>query len=312
MINTKVVIDLGEIPREWVFEYYLNLPDKLIGQDVRIKSPFNSADTNPSAFVYYKSGMYLFKDFSSGFGGDGIELVCKLFGLSRGDSFYKIREDYEKWLNGNNKETRIIIPADKYKVTEHEVRKFTTTDEWFWKRYGIGSELLNKYKVSALESITLDNTKNSFKVSNRLLYGYFNCSGLYKVYQPYCEPKFLKIQDYIQGTEQLENHKLLIITSSLKDIMSIRAIYSNIDVIAPDAEKTILSENIISVLKAKYGRIVVMMDNDSTGIQSMNIYNEKYNLPFLVFHLAKDFSDAIKLYGTNRTKEMFEQLFKNI
>ena len=39
MISTKAIIyDLNQVPTEWPFEFYLNLPEKLIGQDVKIKS----------------------------------------------------------------------------------------------------------------------------------------------------------------------------------------------------------------------------------------------------------------------------------
>ena len=43
MISTKHIIsDLSDVPREWVFENYLNLKEKLTGQDVKILSAFNS------------------------------------------------------------------------------------------------------------------------------------------------------------------------------------------------------------------------------------------------------------------------------
>jgi len=54
MIRTKSLIsDLQEIPKTWVFEYYLNLDDKLCGQDVKIKSVFNPNEKNPSMYIYY-------------------------------------------------------------------------------------------------------------------------------------------------------------------------------------------------------------------------------------------------------------------
>jgi hypothetical protein len=43
MISTRNLIsDLRDVPREWVFENYLNLKEKLTGQDVKILSAFNS------------------------------------------------------------------------------------------------------------------------------------------------------------------------------------------------------------------------------------------------------------------------------
>ena len=80
MISTKNIIsDLEEVPREWVFEYYLNLKEKLIGQDIKMLSAFNVKDKVPSMFIYRNGDYYKFKDFSSGFQGDQIELVKCLF-----------------------------------------------------------------------------------------------------------------------------------------------------------------------------------------------------------------------------------------
>ncbi len=44
---------------------------------------------------------------------------------------------------------------------------------------------------------------------------------LYKIYQPKVQKKkFIKVTDYIQGSDQLAGHNHLVITSSLKDILS--------------------------------------------------------------------------------------------
>ena len=38
MISTKnLIYDLADVPREWIFEHYLNLTEKLTGQDLKIK-----------------------------------------------------------------------------------------------------------------------------------------------------------------------------------------------------------------------------------------------------------------------------------
>ena len=85
MISTKnLITDLQQVPREWVFEHYLNLKEKLTGQDVKMLSAFNAKDKVPSMFVYFDvaSNFYKFKDFSSGYQGDSIELVKYLFNMS--------------------------------------------------------------------------------------------------------------------------------------------------------------------------------------------------------------------------------------
>ena len=102
MLNTKnIIVDISQVPREWVFEYYLKLNEKLMGQSVMILSPFNPNDKRPSFGLYTdKNNIYKFKDFSTGKQGDNITLVQSLFNLStRGETAHKIMEDYAKWLN---------------------------------------------------------------------------------------------------------------------------------------------------------------------------------------------------------------------
>ena len=68
MLSTNIITSINEVPREWVFEYYLNLKEKLTGQDVKILSVFNAKDKVPSMFIYFdvSTDKYKFKDFSTG------------------------------------------------------------------------------------------------------------------------------------------------------------------------------------------------------------------------------------------------------
>ena len=45
-------MDINKIPSYWIFEYYLNLPEKLTGQDIKIKSIWNTAEKTPSMSIY--------------------------------------------------------------------------------------------------------------------------------------------------------------------------------------------------------------------------------------------------------------------
>ena len=87
MISIKNLIsDLKDIPTGWPFEHYLGLSETLDGQDVKIRSIVNTRERTPSMCIYLNAttGRYCFKDFSSGNGGDSVELVKILFGLTRG------------------------------------------------------------------------------------------------------------------------------------------------------------------------------------------------------------------------------------
>jgi hypothetical protein len=137
------------------------------------------------------------------------------------------------------------------------------------------------------------------------LYGYFKADGtLYKIYQPKTlDKKFIKVSNYIQGMHQCTGERNLVITSSLKDVMSIKSLKLNIDVIAPDSENTMLKQDIMEELQSKYKKIVVLFDNDDAGIKAMQSYKEKY--PFIeitVLPMSKDVSDSIKDHGAKEVR----------
>ena len=124
---------------------------------------------------------------------------------------------------------------------------------------------------------------------------------MYKIYQPkISSKKFIKIDKYIQGSEQLEGHNILIITSSLKDILSLKSLKLKVDFIAPDSENTMLSADEINIYKDSYKHILTLLDNDDAGIKAMKKYRELYELSPVLLKLSKDPSDSIKDYGIKK------------
>ena len=311
MISTKNLIsDLSEIPTGWPFEYYLGLSEHLDGQDVKIKSIVNTTEKTPSMCVYFdvNSERYKFKDFSSGHGGDSVELVKILFTLkSRGHAAMKLMEDYNQYLLNNNrnpiKEYKV---HSRYKVTDYEIRHWTTVDEKYWTKFNIGSKLLEKYNVAPLEYYKMakedvEGIESSITIKGISIYGYFKNDGtLYKIYQPkVSDKKFIKVKNYIQGSDQLKfDKRYLIVTSSLKDLMAFNRLkLTNTESIAPDSENTLIPESMLKNIIKKYKKIFVMFDNDEAGIRSMKMYKEKYDFDYVVLDMEKDLSDSIKKYG---------------
>ena len=252
MISTKNLIsDLEEVPREWVFEYYLNLREKLTGQNIKMLSAFNVKDKVPSMFIYQDSGKYKFKDFSSGFQGDHVELVRHLFNYDvRFKAANRIITDYQEYLKHNAPVQRGPIQFhDKFKVVDFEMRHWNTLDQKYWTQFKISSSILSQYNVVPLEFFTMSKTEidgsvTSYRFSRPYVYGYFRNDGeLYKIYMPKIpEKKFIKIQNYTQGMDQLQyDSKYLLIVSSLKDLMSFKRLgIGNIECIAPDSENTMI------------------------------------------------------------------------
>jgi hypothetical protein len=315
MIRTKnMASTISDVPMTWVFEKYLSLPEKLTGQDVKIKSVFNSKDKNPSFFVYFSktSNKYKFKDFSADKQGNGIELVKQLFNLPKtGEAILKIINDYNDFIltEGKYSISDFKIKA-KYKIKSVKLRNWSESDKKYWMAYKINSKLLEHYNVQPLNSFTLEKESKSDQLIIRgsKIYGYFKKDGtLYKIYQPLMiKTKFFKVKDYIQGIDQLTfTVPYLVICSSLKDAMGFcKMSFKNAEVIAPDSENTMIPERIIIKLKEKYKAICALFDNDEAGIRAMIKYKEKHNIPSAHLKLEKDLADCIEVHGINNTREL--------
>jgi hypothetical protein len=323
MISTKGIIsDIKDVPDEWIYEYYLNLKEKLTGQNIKMLSAFNAKDKVPSMFVYFDttSSTYKFKDFSSGNQGNCWNLVQHLYNLSFGEAAIKIMNDYQAYIKNNTvSERRELVIHDKFKVVNYEMRHWNTLDQQYWMMFKIGSKQLERYNVIPLEFFTMekeeiDGTITSFTFKRPYMYGYFRDDGsLYKIYMPKnSDKKFIKVENYIQGTEQLKyDCKYLIITSSLKDLMCFNKLgINNVEVIAPDSENTMIGEKSIGELKLKYHNIIVLFDNDEPGIKAAERYKTKYGFNYILLPMEKDLSDSVKMHGIEKVREILFSLLK--
>lgn len=322
MISTsKLITSISDVPREWVFEYYLNLKEKLTGQDVKMLSAFNSRDKVPSMFVYFdtSSGKYKFKDFSSGHQGNHVDLVMCLYSLDAPAAIGRIISDYENYIKDNGKREEVALKIqDRYKVVDYEMRHWTNLDEAYWSQYKIGSKLLEYYNVAPLEFFRMEKEDEgeiiSYTFSRKYVYGYFRKDGsLYKIYMPkITDKKFIKVQNYIQGSDQIDfKSKNLLITSSLKDLMCfVKLGYRHIQVIAPDSENSMLTEHTVNMLKSKFKKICVLFDNDAPGIASMQKYQDRFGFEPILLDMEKDLSDSVAVHGLIKVKEKLDDLIK--
>ena len=325
MISTKNLISsINDIPTGWPFQYYIGLTEQLDGQDIKIKSIVNTREKTPSMCIYFDVAVekYKFKDFSSGHQGDSIELVKILFSLTRAQAAVKIIGDYNEYvLNNNHNPIQEYKTYSRYKVTDYEIRHWTTIDQKYWTKFNIGSRLLEKYNVAPLQYYVMtkednDGKESSITIKGLSLYGYFKDDGtLYKVYQPkVSDKKFIKVKNYIQGSDQLKyDKKYLVITSSLKDLMTFERLKLNdAESIAPDSENTLIPESMLNSIIPKYKKIVVLFDNDEAGIRSMKRYKEKYDFDYVILDMEKDLSDSIKEHGLTKTREVLLPLLKKL
>lgn len=305
MFNTKnLVHDIKDVPIPWVFEHFCELKEKLNGQDVKVKSVFNPKEKTPSMCVYFDSTRqnYRFKDFSTGIGGDHITLIKEMTQLNYHKSCTLIVEKYNDFVLHNNGgyDLKEFKQASKYKVGQVVFRSWTSQDQYYWTQFNIGSKLLDQYQVRPLEYYKMTKDDRELYIRGNYIYGYFKKDGtLYKIYQPKTQDKkFLKIKDYIQGSEQLQSHPYLLITSSLKDIMTLKSLKLSIDIIAPDSENSIIRKETMDDYLKVYSKVIVLFDNDEPGIKAMEKYKELYpTVELLVLPMSKDPSDSVRDFG---------------
>lgn len=307
--SRKFFKSVDEIPDAWIFKYYLGLAEDFTGKSIRVRSIFNKNDKTPSMFVYLNKELnkIVYKCHSTGKAGNSITLVQELYDLPFHDACEKIIKDYYDFCKtGEYKPQVITVSNIKWTVTDYTVRSWCVHDAEFWLQFNIGSSILSTYRVFPLSYYKVAQVNCSTgeiiearEHTGRHMYGYFVGEKLYKLYNPMNKrfKFFLEDGSYTQGFEQLEGHDTLVIASSLKDVMAIKSLGLTIDCIAPNSESTKLTTAQIESYKDMYKHVIVCLDSDEAGINSMKYYKEKYNLPFIYLPREKDISDIIKHHG---------------
>src|SRR3982751_489617 len=100
MLSTNnLVKDVKVVPHTWIFEHYCKLREKLKGQDVMIRSPFNPKDNTPSFHIFWSTikGKYLYHDFSTGNKGDAIDMIKAIHGVPFHMAAQLIVDDYNQY-----------------------------------------------------------------------------------------------------------------------------------------------------------------------------------------------------------------------
>jgi hypothetical protein len=306
------------VPIAWVFEHYCRLDQKLTGQDIKIKSVFNPSERTPSMCIYFKpeKDRYQYKDFSTDNGGDCVDLVQKMLGIdTRLNTMHKIVRDYNEFVLHNNGgyDIQVFKQYNKYKIDRYELRQWNTLDKSYWSKYGIGSRLLEHYNVKPLSTYTMfkeeDGIYKVLNIEGSNIYGYFKKDGtLVKIYQPKVQKKkFLKVKDYVQGSEQLSNSSRLVIVSSLKDGMCLKKMYPEIDFLAPDSENTMIKKEYLDDVSKNYEKCYILFDNDEAGNRATLKYINQFSyLEPLYLQLSKDISDSVMDHSYPEVKSILD------
>ncbi len=290
--------------QEEIYSYYMGENISELG--VRC-SPLRE-DNIPSFNLYFHRGdrnILMFKDYATGDCGDCIILVQKLFGISYKEAIHKIA--FDLGIIHYNATTVEKKEINYSKIQRKETvnigvksRLWRLEDKIFWQQFNISKKTLIKYNVTPISHIFFN--ENGVKVST-LAYAYIEFKDgkpSYKIYKPYetKENKWLTNTDSSihQGYTQLApKGELLILTKSLKDVMSI-VDSMQINAVGLQSESVLIKDSVLNEYKQRFTHIICLFDNDEAGVKLTNKFIEKYNLPFFFIIIN---SNSINNSGDN-------------
>jgi len=306
---------LKHVSQESIFSFYME-------EDIFETGVFNSPlreDKTPSFSLYFHKHHHdtlMWCDLATGESGDFIVLVQKMFKLSYYDSLMKIAYDFglSTFDVGTVKKLQSYTKIISKKTIELGVklRKWKIKDKKYWSQFGITKETLKRFNVYPISHIFFND--NCIKAAEyAYVYVEFK-DGIksYKIYQPYeiKSKKWLNNADYSthQGYEQLpKTGDILIITKSLKDVMSIHDVL-DIPAIGLQSETVMMKMSVMEEYKSRFKRVFCLFDNDEAGQQLANKFHETFNIPHFFmpdFLGVKDFSDLVKEVGLEEAEEIF-------
>jgi hypothetical protein len=306
---------LKVLTQEEIFSFYIGEP---ITNGDKICSPLRN-DNIPSFGFYYrrdKSGILMFNDLATHDSGDFIVFVCKLFRLSYREAILKIAYDFNLSNIKVNAERQKIL--DSPKIIEKKsielgikIRNWEKHDAQFWKSFGIKKATLKKYYVYPISQVFFNG--DSSKV-DRHAYAYVEFKDgkpSYKIYQPFNKKhKWMNNANYSvhQGYMQLpKKGEVLVITKSLKDVMSIRDVIG-IPSIGLQSESVMMKDSVMDEYKSRFDKVICLFDNDKAGRKLSLEFSDRYKIPHFFmpeFEDVSDFSDLVKKLGIDMARKMF-------
>lgn len=301
----------------------LNLLNKYFGIEkvpVLINSPFRE-DRNPSFALFYDNeGKIRFKDFSTGESGNIFNLLEKAWGMSYMDVMRSlVKDDGVTAMMSQDKPTKPRKNSDT--VIEVKVRRWLKHDIEYWSSYGISINFLKFAEVYPISHIFfIKDEKTDIVNAEKYAYVYVERRDgvVYKkIYQPLCKNKRYKWFSKMNGgiislwDKIPENGNILVICSSLKDALCLWE-NTGYPCIALQGEGYSMNRDVVDTLNKRFDKIVILFDNDSSGISDGKKLSESTGFENVVlpkFDWGKDVSDYFK--GLEN-KNIFKKTMKNL
>lgn len=279
----------------------------------------------------------------------------KQYDISNREDFVKVLRHitftFKDIFYGQEKDINLIneintgIVAIKHKKPNIElvVRNWNEYDKEYWGKFGVPLQYLNINFIYPVEQYYINRKINPepkyFYNANDPCYGYClgqDRSGVYniKLYFPNRNKtvtRFITNCNHLEGIYNLDktDYDIIVITKSTKDrvslgaaILRINSLYGGVDkkvgVINIPHETYKLRQNEFDWLKGKLsdrGKIVSLMDNDSTGKHEAIWLRNNYQItPLLipVIYCAKDFAELVSKHKFDKVVNLIKQTINYI
>lgn len=312
----------SKIDQERIMEHYLGVPVK---KGLFVCPSHIRVDRKPTC-SFYKNGKgdLIFKDFA-GYSFNPITLVMHIYDCSYYKALNTIANDFgliKSKLKVNppriEYSNNILTETTPAKI-QVELKDFSSKELNWWEEFGVTLEILKRFKVYSIKSIFLNGNYFTSSTDNSPIFGYYggkdsNKDELWRLYFPK-KLKFRFLSNWtasmIQGIKQLFQSNSMIITKSLKDVMTLHGI--NIPAIAPNSENIVITRVRFEKLNKIYNNVFCFFDNDLPGVKGAQKYKKEYNVKciFIKRKYAKDISDLFKKLSYSNRLEAINEL-KNI
>lgn len=325
------------------YDIYCELTGEELSMGRPISSPIRDDDRTPSFSLYVPTRLndvrpeeIWWTDFTRG-SGNVFDFV-KLFAEYRFGEILKTRREIvefiDKQLDLGLFAGKIDTRPKRYIDYDHErksksilfkSRDFTKSDLKWWSMYGINDMMLKEHNVRSLKYLLNDDYTIKYTYRESELGFVYVVYDKVKIYSPYGgDFKWRNTcpSHYILGEEQLKGHPYLIITKSLKDIMTFKS-FMNVDAIAPQSETSGLTREKLDKIKETYEMVFVVMDYDSAGISAANtLATEGFHIrwvdtnPLIINNkptiIDKDISDYAKNNGLDMVPKKLRDMFPEL
>lgn len=290
-----------------------------------ISNPFLGKKQDTPSFNIHcslPSHEWRYKDFATGDEGSCFDLVMKLHNLTFSEALERIDSDLNLMLkNTIDRNNPLVFPINiktDFTIKPHEINDSEIN---YWYQYGITISVLNKFKVIALEefsSITKEGKPYTVRSTlDNPIFAYNNNNWV-KIYKPLGQRKYRfqylgnKESDFIFGWNQLpEKGEIIFITGGEKDVMSLTS--KGYNAISLNSETANIKQSIIDDLKTRFEKIIVLYDNDETGIKQSEILSKTYNLLNLKLGtIPKNGKDISDFFANNGLSNTFDSLLSDL